>query len=69
MKRITAYKMDLLGWTLDVGLEEACPLCTHKWGPHVLACNDAVQPMAGGTVSCPEKDCGCSGTWGPATRK
>lgn len=65
MKKFTAYRMLTYGHTVGTGVEEPCPICGHKWGPHILT--PTVGLFGGGTLECDVRGCQCSGTWDEAT--
>lgn len=66
MRTVTPYKLWSLNFTVGINVDDPCPICQHKWGPHELACPNN-SPFDGGTFTCPVKDCLCSGNWEPAT--
>lgn len=47
---------------LEVGPGETCSQCPHPFDDHlVIATTD--DPLAGGVIICPVRDCDCHGTW------
>lgn len=56
----TVEKLAAAGFAIGPPVDEPCGRCPHRWGDHELYA--PLDPLSGGTVSCPE--CECAGTWG-----
>jgi hypothetical protein len=47
-------------------VSEECAQCKHPFDPHCLVATTDNDPMKGGIIVCPEKDCDCFATWSPS---
>lgn len=56
----TVERLSTAGFHIGPAVDDPCGRCPHRWGDHILYA--PIEPVDGGTVSCPE--CGCTGTWG-----